>query len=67
MLASAIAAVVVGVATSFLAVEQNSKIISVTPLARHPFWSARPSWAIRIDVSLLTYKCCELRRCLLPR
>ena len=51
--ASAITAAAVGVATSSIAAERNSKIISasVTRLARHPFWSALPSRDERIDVS----------------
>ena len=45
MSASAIAAAAVGVVISSLAAERNSKIISVTLPARHPFWSALPSRA----------------------
>ena len=49
--ASEIAAIAVGVATSSLAAERASKIISVTRPARHPFWSALHRRANRIDVS----------------
>ena len=54
MSASAIAAAVVGVATSSPVVERASKIISVTLPARNLFWSALHRKANRtVDVSLL--------------
>ena len=68
-LASAIAAAAVGVATSSLAAERASTIISVTLPVRNRFWSALHNRATRIDVSLLTWMCCcdsERSRRLLP-
>ena len=49
---SAIALAAAGVATSSLAAERASTIISVTLPARNPFWSAMHRSAYRIDVSL---------------
>ena len=53
--ASAIAETAVGVATSSLAVELASKTISVTLLARHPFWSVLRSKTNRIDDTVSLY------------